>query len=157
MTVIKSKIQTNYFIYPNTVAQSSLSLEAKGLIAYMSSKPSDWVFHKSVIQEECGIGKDKLSRLFKELEANGNLTYTQSYDKKGRFKSYETVFFVDPSNNPAFLPLTDYPVAVKPLAVNPQLQSKDINKVNINFFAQIQKLRKKTEILRALASNLDKK
>lgn len=132
MPVIKSKIQTNYFIYPNSVAQSALSLEAKGLIAYMSSKPDDWIFHKEVIQKECSIGRDRLVRVFKELESNGHLASTQHHGKDGKFLRSEMVFFVEPSNNPAFMPFTEKPSTGEPLTVNPKLQSKDINKVKIN-------------------------
>jgi hypothetical protein len=133
MPVIKSKLQTRYFIYPNAVAQSKISLEAKGLIAYMSSKPDDWIFHKSEIMKECKVGRDKLNKIYKELELSGNLVVTQLHDKEGKFSRTETLFFVDPENNPAFIPLTekqppctDLPLTDSPYTDKQHLQSKDI-------------------------------
>ena len=132
MPVVKSKLQTHYFIYPNSVAQSELSLEAKGLIAYMSSKPDDWVFHKEVIKTECKIGRDKLNTLYNELINGGHLAVTQIHDQDGKFSRNETMFFVEPANNPAFVPCTDLPLTDLPYTAKQQLQSKDINKVKNN-------------------------
>lgn len=162
MPVIKSTLQTHYFIYPNSVAQSILSLESKGLIAYMSSKPDDWVFHKSVIMDECKIGRDKLNRLFGELELSGHLVLTQYHDEEGKFSRSETMFFVEPSNNPAFIPCTEKPLTVKPYTVNQPLQSKDINKVKNNtndfdiFWAGYPKKTKKPAAQRSFNAALKK-
>tara|TARA_R110002020_G_scaffold467655_2_gene691414 strand:+ start:5058 stop:5768 length:711 start_codon:yes stop_codon:yes gene_type:complete len=132
MTIKKANVQEKYTVITNKAAQNpSLSLEARGLLLMMSSKPNDWIFHKTQIMSECSIGKDKLSRVFKELESQGHLCITQSFDEQGRFKSNDYFLFTDSDDNPAFLPLTDLPLTDlpltdKPLTVNPPLQKKDL-------------------------------
>lgn len=140
MKITKANVQDRYVVITNDFAQdNTLSLEAKGMLLLMASRPNDWVFHKSELMKECSIGRDKINRIFKELEQNGNLCITQSFDAEGRFKSNEYVLFVDKNDNPAFIPLTekrppftDLPLTDLPYTANQHLQKKDINKVNIN-------------------------
>ena len=115
MAVIKANVQERYFVLTNETARDTrLSLEAKGMIMIMASRPADWKFSKSQLMNESGVGRDKLNRIFKELSKYGYLTSTQNYDELGRFKDNDYYFFADPDSNPAFIPLTE-----KPLTDNP--------------------------------------
>jgi len=51
----------------------SISLEAKGLLCFMLSKPSDWHWYKSQVMTDVGCGRDRFNRLWKELLDAGYL------------------------------------------------------------------------------------
>lgn len=115
MAVIKANVQEKYFVITNATARNeNLSIEAKGLILIMASRPVDWNFNKTQLMNECGVGRDKLNRMFKELVNNGYLAISQNHDEQGLFKNTDYYFFADPELNPAFIPLTE-----KPLTDNP--------------------------------------
>ncbi len=146
MAVVKANVQEKYFVVTNETARNcNLSLEAKGLIMVMASRPVNWNFNKSQLMSESGIGRDKLNRIFKELISNGYLAVVQNHDEQGLFKNTDYHFFTDPDNNPAFIPLTE-----KPLTDNPyngksaptkervftkerSLQNEQINLLDVGF------------------------
>lgn len=72
---------------PNSLAQNkNLSIEAKGLLLFMLSLPSDWVIHKSWIQKEhVKLGRDRLDRVWKEIQEAGYVEKTQNVTQKGTF------------------------------------------------------------------------
>ena len=111
MAVYKANVQEQFLVVKNETARNeNLSLEAKGLILVMGSRPNDWKFNKSQLMKESGVGKDKLNRIFKELVEHGYLAIAQRHDDQGRFIENDYYFFTDPSNNPAFIPLTEKPL-----------------------------------------------
>lgn len=129
MAVIKANVQDQFTHIPNYIAQSTvLSVEAKGLILAMSSRPVDWKFNKTQLMSETGMGRDKLKRIFNELINHGFLSVSQKYDEQGRFKENDYYFFTDPRQNPAFIPLTEKPSTVEPSTVNQPLQRKSNTK-----------------------------
>jgi len=132
MSIVKANVESNYTVMTNQAAQDTqLSLESKGLLLLMVSRPSDWVFHKSQLKKECGIGTDKINRLFKELIGRGYLCATQNFDEHGRFSKSEYILFADSASNPAYVentgvqPWPEKPLTVNPSTANQQLQKKD--------------------------------
>ena len=65
MAIFKSKLSENYVTLPNaTIQDVDLSWEARGLLAFMLSLPSDWAIHKSWLGEQsAACGRDKLNRI----------------------------------------------------------------------------------------------
>lgn len=117
MAVIKANVQDNFVVVTNDVAQKSeLSLEARGMILLMGSRPQGWKFNKAELMENAGIGRDKLNRIFKELINWGHLAVVQNHDKEGKFVDADYHFFTNSEQNPAFinLPRTDLPYTDEP-------------------------------------------
>lgn len=127
----KSKLNKNFSIVSNKIIQNkNISFEARGLLVFLLSLPDDWVLHKTWIMKEYGIGKHKLTKMFKELEDNG---YFASFDmivEKGRFKGKNYIVYEEPQNNvkeclpfdekpSADFPMTDFPSTVFPPTENP--------------------------------------
>lgn len=50
-----------------------LSMEAMGLLAYLTSRPPNWQIRNSHLESKFGVGKFKLNKVFQELEAKGFL------------------------------------------------------------------------------------
>jgi hypothetical protein len=75
-----------YFMMLRTTAQdSNLSFEARGIIAYLLSKPNDWQINKSDLMREGNIGRTKMKRVMDELTDAGYMVITQERDENERF------------------------------------------------------------------------
>lgn len=87
MAIFKSKLSDNYVTLPNvTIQDVSVSWEARGLLAFMLSLPSDWAIHKSWLEEQAeGCGRDKLNRIIDELITAGYLVKQQKRSDAGKF------------------------------------------------------------------------
>lgn len=112
MPVVKGKYSLNFTTIPNSTLQDSrLSFEARGVLCLMLSMPADWVMYKSWLVEQCAMtGRDKMTRILKELESGKYLVREKKRDESGRFDSYD--WFVYPE------PFTGNGLAVDGSAVN---------------------------------------
>jgi hypothetical protein len=139
--VRRSKKTVNYTTIDNRVFDLRMSVEAIGILFYVLSKPDDWVVRKIEIQNRFNLGKDKLTRIFKELEHFGFIVEVGSIKSiNGKFAGYCYIFYDYEEaleNNKAKLninkyskPLSEKPQAVQPLPVNPPLISNEEKKSN---------------------------
>jgi adenylate kinase family enzyme len=73
-----------YTAISNTTLQDkTISLDAKGLLVYLLSKPPDWNVMSSVLMREFDIGKDRYYRMVNELQAAGYFKIIRGNDEKG--------------------------------------------------------------------------
>lgn len=92
-----------YFAMARATAQdNTLTWEARGVLAYLLSKPDDWQVMIKDLQQNCG--RDKARAILKELQAHNYLTVEQVHDSKGKFsrnqyRVYETPFTENPSTD----------------------------------------------------------
>lgn len=128
MAVIKANVQSEFVVVSNKVAQDSrLSLEARGMVLLMGSRPAGWKFNKAELMQNAGVGRDKLNRIFSELINFGHLAVVQNHDASGRFVDADYHFFTESSQNPAFIEIE--PRTEKPYTENPcNGKSAPINK-----------------------------
>lgn len=110
--IIRTPKERNYFAVSNTVAQDSrLSFEARGVIMYLLSKPSDWSIQLADLEREGNMGREKRQRIVAELEEFGYLV-RHTVRIKGKFNTeYELRETPEPS---AEKPRTGSPSPVKP-------------------------------------------
>ena len=131
MPIVKDKDHTeNYVVMHNRVLEEeSLSWEAKGVLAYLLSRPSDWQPSVSHIGQQGGIGRTKARRIFAELEEAGYLKKSQARTHKGAFGIAEVFVFETPRKdmeNVVKLPRVDQnPIAVNPTTVNPTTANRE--------------------------------
>lgn len=72
------KFNTGYTQVLNIILyDKTISLRAKGIYAYLFSKPDDWVFHMSVMENELLESKWKIYAALKELISAGYIKRTQ--------------------------------------------------------------------------------
>lgn len=116
----KSKIKEDFVIVHNLVAQNkNLSFEARGLLIMLLSLPDDWVIHKSWIMKEYKIGREKLKRMFNELEVNGYFASLEMVREDGKFIGKNYMVYDRPANNTAEnSPMYRNPSTVDPSTVN---------------------------------------
>ena len=98
-----------------------LSWKAKGILAYMLSKPDNWIFHIDELIRHSTDGKASFRSGFKELKTHGYVKRIRKRNKKGTF-DWETVVYEKPHTD---FPLVDKPQMEKPVVDNRTLLSTD--------------------------------
>lgn len=78
MNIIKADLQHPFTAVPNaSIRDPRLKLETLGVLTKLLSYPTDWVVCITALQRECRVGRDKLQRIFRELEAAGYMARTK--------------------------------------------------------------------------------
>lgn len=110
-----------------------LSWKAKGLLAYLLSKPDDWKIYVTELANHAKDKKDSIRAGIKELTECGYISMTRIRDEKNRFKGVQYVVYERPvSITPqTHFPYTENPHAEKPdtgkpYTENPPLLSNDL-------------------------------
>lgn len=68
-----------------SIEDRRLSLRAKGLLAYILTKPDDWTIDSTRLATEVDEGRDAIRKAMNELEAAGYLTRHRSQGPRGRW------------------------------------------------------------------------
>ena len=113
------KFKLSFTQVPNVVLKDRrLSLKAKGLYAYLFSKPDGWHFNPKIIIKEIKEGRDAFYGAMKELVDCG---YVCRHQQNANGKFGGSVYkFIDPANKPcAEKPYTGNPHTEKPYTENP--------------------------------------
>lgn len=101
----KLKVLSRYGIIPNDILNSEeLSLKAKGIFAYIQSKPDGWKFSAEKISLQSSDGIDSVQSGLQELEKHGHLIRSKVKNPKGTWD-------------------WDYTLSEKPLVENPPLEN----------------------------------
>lgn len=112
-----------------------LSFEARGVLAYLLSKPSDWVVRIPDLQKEGNCGRDRIYRILKELRDAGYLHRDREHQPNGAFvwgsyRVYEQPFTdkadMAARDQEATQPFTENTDTVKPDTVNTEMAKRDI-------------------------------
>ena len=87
MTIIRVEKKDNYSILPNAaINDKRLSLEARGLLVFLLSKPNDWRVNSRALTNISPAGRDKIRRILRELEQFGYLERRRFQGKDGKFE-----------------------------------------------------------------------
>jgi hypothetical protein len=92
MSIIrKGKNKENPYVMASKVwvNDDRLSLQARGLMIYILSKPDDWQIYEKELLKHMPNGKDSLSSTMKELIQLGYIERNKIRDAKGTFRGYE--------------------------------------------------------------------
>ncbi|ELN6884924.1 hypothetical protein RZY40_003150 [Vibrio alginolyticus] len=93
MSVIRRAQGQEFTVLPNsTIRDSRLSIDALGLLVKLISRPPNWEVRPHQLQNECGIGRDRLRRLLKELESCGYLVRKKCRNPDGRWHWISEVY-----------------------------------------------------------------
>jgi hypothetical protein len=136
LSIMRIKPRTQYTQIPNALLRNAnLSLQSRGLLAFVLSHPDDWEFDRAWLIKESGAGKDRLDAILAELEAKRHLRRTQQRLPNGRAGAWEYLFSQEPIEdeptepnssiprrgkaNPKSAPHPENPEAVGPHPENP--------------------------------------
>lgn len=95
------KNKNNPFVqmYKQPINNENLSFKAKGILAYLLSKPDDWQVYEVDLQKHATDGKTSISNGIKELIEAGYIEREMKRNEKGQFRGYEyRVYEVPPES-----------------------------------------------------------
>jgi hypothetical protein len=94
-------VKRSYFTTISNVPlnDSRLSWEARGLLAWLLSKPNTWTVNREAIARHGRTGRDKVTRMLTELTANGYLVRTRHRNDDGQFR-WESIVYEVPIDRP---------------------------------------------------------
>lgn len=96
MSTIRVEKTANYSVISNVpLNDERLSWDAKGVIAYLLSKPNDWVIRVTDLIKKSPSGQYVVRRVLRELEQYGYLERKRYKDKTGKFY-WEQVLYETP-------------------------------------------------------------
>lgn len=136
--IIRALARRTYTVISNVpLNDDRLSWEARGLLAWLLSKPDSWRVIVAAIKN-CGpAGRDKIDRILSELEENGYIFRKQRHGEDGRF-TYDVTVYEEPlrrdikidggdSRSAGGDSLADEsPLAVHPQSENPELDNRHL-------------------------------
>lgn len=87
-TVYRNNPDTNFTVFDNRTLQDSrkyLSRQARDLLVYMLSMPTDWRFNKSHLANEFERNPQTVQKWLSELRKYGHVQYFREHDSEGNF------------------------------------------------------------------------
>lgn len=112
MSKLIKKYQKRFTTIDNGVLNdTSLSWKAKGLFAYLWSKPDDWDFYEIEIAKHSSDGRSSLRAGIKELEGRGYLTRSRQRSTDGKLGGTDWI-------------LSENPMQKKPMYDDPMFQNR---------------------------------
>jgi hypothetical protein len=97
LMIRKGKFTENFVTLSNALAQDrTLSLEARGLLAYLLSKPPEWIVRETDLKFEGGCGTYRIRRIIKELIAAKYMIKAKPRANDGTFETVEFEVFPEP-------------------------------------------------------------
>lgn len=136
--IIRRRHNGRFAALPNAIwVDPHLSVEAKGVLGYLLSRPNNWNVRLTQVASVLDVGKDKLQRIFRELRTAGYVTREQPRAVAGAFGSAEYIVRDEPlvdvrEDDVASLPQPENPVPVNPALVNTAAY-KDREELNTDF------------------------
>lgn len=128
------------------LSDEKISWKAKGILAYLLSKPDDWVTYVTDIEKRSTDGRDSVNSGIKELIAAGYLERKQLREK-GRFMGYEYSVYEYPIiSEPVESDKTENGIAVngfsengktedgEPVTSNNNLSNNDLSNNNLSYY-----------------------
>ena len=97
--IIKRKRNRHFAVIPNAMLDDErLSVEAKGLHAYLLSRPADWEVRHDQLQRHLNIGRRRFDKMVAELIKAGYMERDeeQGRDPRNRFTTYNYVVRDEP-------------------------------------------------------------
>ena len=83
MPIVKDEHRSQFVtINTRSMQDARLSWEARGVLAYLLSKPAEWIVRQSDLQAQGKCGKDRVQRIINELRDLGYVTHTRERDPR---------------------------------------------------------------------------
>ena len=97
--IIKSKTTERFTTIPNEICKSlELTMEEKGMMAFLLSLPSDWVLYRQNLYNSMSDGKSTIDRVFRSLQKKGYILSVRVHDTtSGKFLGWNHIVYDEPS------------------------------------------------------------
>ena len=138
MAIHKGPVREQFTQIPNATHQdTSISLQARGLLGYLISLPDDWVVRPEQLAKANDIGRNTAYKIIKELRDAGYIYQVQERMESGKFSTgdylvfrslEDAAWYTESLENSDSEPCTKKRDTVKRDTVKRQLSNKEINK-----------------------------
>jgi len=129
MSIIRITKQKNFSIISNIpLNDDNLSFKAKGIWAYLMSKPDDWTVYLGQLAKVSREGKDAVRSGLQELMKFGYIERKHIRNSSGQFTGYEYIVnenSTQEKNQNSKNPVLDNPTLDNPTLENPTLLKTD--------------------------------
>lgn len=150
------KYQVSFTQVSNIVlADSSLSLKAKGIYAYLFSKPDDWQFHINFMQQELKETAGQIRSAINELIDRGYIIRKQ-FNENGKFGGMQYIFVPCENVKPNTTELNEKPYTEK-TAYGQTLTHNNIDNNNNTDIEKENVLKEKDNVMNVFDSNVIEK
>ena len=131
--IVRHRHNGGFTAVPNSIFEEDrLSVEAKGLLGYLLSRPPNWQARHDQLQRKLGIGRKLLKRILEELIAAGyaERDERQGRDECNRFTTLNYIIRDIPTRNIAAAPkpLRPEPLHSRDTGNNKEAIKNDLNK-----------------------------
>lgn len=143
-TIIRTNKRENPYVMIDKFGLNDdrLSWKAKGLLAYLLSKPDDWQIYERELVKRSTDGRDAVRTGLRELEKYGYMSRRQLRNEDGSFSGMEYIVYERPieiTESEAVngisvdveQPQTENPSTGNPTTENPPLLNNDITKTEL--------------------------
>ncbi len=114
-TIIRAPRRHRFVILDQrAVEDAGLSWAARGLLAYLLSRPDDWRVLVNDLRKRGDLGRDGIYKLLLELRKTGYVRFVRARDKQGRIRGGTYLVHEIPDS-----PHPDLPDTVEPDTVEP--------------------------------------
>ncbi len=94
MAIHKGPVREQFTQIPNaTHRDTSISLQARGLLGYLLSLPDDWIVRPKQLAEDNGIARNTAYKIINELKESGYIIQVQDRSVSGKFGSGDYLVF----------------------------------------------------------------
>ena len=125
-------IQVASRLYPTQVKTEilrnpNLSMQAKGLYAYLETHSKSFKIYKSELQNHFTNGKDAVRNAFDELVTAGYLQSIRVVNSQGKFLGWNHILHDTAVQNK---PIAENPISVNPITENPTSENPPLRLIN---------------------------
>ncbi len=153
MAIRRAKRKSRFSQIPNeTLQDARLTFEARGVLGLLLSKPEDWIIHKSwILTQSPKCGRDKMNRIFKELQYFGYLEKDFDRSNNGQFNGVDWLLHDTPylkvEQPQSEKPQPEKPDSGKSASTNTDLTNTDNTNIGDNRGGFSQQVKKSTNSL----------
>ena len=128
-TIIRAHHRTRYLVIDQrTVDDGRLSWAARGMLAYLLSRPDTWQVRVTDLQRRGHLGRDGTYKLINELCSAGYMEFRRARDQRGRMRGGSYIVREIPNLPYPELPDADAPELAAPHPVDPDaLTTTEVN------------------------------
>lgn len=124
--IYKSKHTQNYTTLPNQIFNDLTDAVAIGILAYLLSRPADWITYKKQLYNHFSEGRQRIDNAFKLLEANGYIVGVQQIGADGKFTGFQWIVYDLPVTADTENRLSENRLPKNRQSENEQLLNKEI-------------------------------
>ena len=128
-TIIRAPRRNRYLVLDQRIIDDTrLSWAARGMLAYLLSRPDNWEVRVTDLQRRGNLGRDGTYRLISDLRSTGYVEFQQTRDALGRIRGGSYIVREIPNPPHPESPDTAVPEPAAPYPVNPEaLTTTEVN------------------------------